>query len=153
MSDEKKGLSLPVILGIVFGAVILAAVTSFFLFNMLGGEAGSGEDMALLGKGNEDLGPTYSLGQFIVNLPFDGGYRFLKTELVVELSDKDLVGELEERNPQIRDIVIKLLRGLEKEELEDPGNEKLKERIKASINEVLHSGRIQKVFFTDFVIQ
>ncbi|MEC9488812.1 MAG: flagellar basal body-associated FliL family protein [Halanaerobium sp.] len=152
MSDEKKKrMGLPIILIIVFSTIILAGLTSFLVFNFLGGTAQSGNGAAT--EASQELGPTYSLGQFIVNLQTDGGYRFLKAQLVAEISNEDLVGELDERNPQVRDILIKILRSVKKEDLEDPGNDALKERMRAAVNQVLSSGEIKEIFFTEFVIQ
>ncbi|MCK5421691.1 MAG: flagellar basal body-associated FliL family protein, partial [Deltaproteobacteria bacterium] len=57
------------------------------------------------------LGPTFPLDVFIVNLAGTSGERYLKVNLELELKESSLAAELEKRSPQIRDTILLLLSG------------------------------------------
>ena len=56
-----------------------------------------------------ELGPTFPLDTFIVNLAGANGERYLKVNMELELKDGKLVPELEKRRPQVRDTILLLL--------------------------------------------
>ncbi len=100
------------------------------------------------------IGPIYPMDQFIVNLYNEGSSRYLKTTLNFELSSEELQAEMDKKKPLIRDIVIKLLSAKTYEEISTiKGKENLKDEIVAKVNQVLTDGKVNNVFFTDFVIQ
>ncbi len=101
-----------------------------------------------------NIGPMYPLNQFIVNLFSEDGSRYLKTTINLELSIPELATELDSKKPLIRDIIIKALSAKSYEEISTiAGKESLKDEIVANVNTVLKDGKINNVFFTDFVIQ
>ncbi len=101
-----------------------------------------------------NIGPMYPLDQFIVNLFSEDGSRYLKTTINLELSVQELATELDAKKPLIRDIIIKALSAKSYEEISTiAGKENLKDEIVANVNAVLKDGKINNVFFTDFVIQ
>jgi flagellar FliL protein len=101
-----------------------------------------------------NIGPMYPLNQFIVNLFSEDGSRYLKTTINLELSLPELATELDAKKPLIRDIIIKALSAKSYEEISTiAGKESLKDEIVANVNAVLKDGKINNVFFTDFVIQ
>ena len=100
------------------------------------------------------IGPMYPLDQFIVNLFSEDGSRYLKTTINLEMSIPELSTELDAKKPLIRDIIIKALSAKSYEEISTiAGKENLKDEIVANVNAVLKDGKINNVFFTDFVIQ
>jgi len=100
------------------------------------------------------IGPIYKLDPFIVNIMGKEGERFLKVEMCFELENEGLKEELNERLPQIRDILIKLLSSKKVEEVSTLiGKEELQREIISKINRILISGKIKNVYFTDFVMQ
>lgn len=101
------------------------------------------------------IGPTYSLDTFNVNLADLESRHFLKTTITLELGTPALAKELEKRQPQVRDIIISILREKTAEELKN-GNatvQKLKDEIKSRLNNVLTSGQVTAVYFTEFIVQ
>ncbi len=101
-----------------------------------------------------EIGPIYPLDQFIVNLLSQGGSRFLKTKMDLELSSQELTTELDKKKPLIRDIVIRTLSSKTFQEVStNRGKEKLKDELVDKINAVLADGRVKNIFFTEFVVQ
>ncbi len=101
-----------------------------------------------------EIGPIYPLDQFIVNLLSEGGTKFLKTKMDLELSGPELTAELDKKKPLIRDIVIRTLSSKTFQEVStNRGKEKLKDELVDRINAVLADGHIKNIFFTEFVVQ
>ena len=100
------------------------------------------------------IGPIYPLDQFIVNLLSEGGTKFLKTKMDIELSSPELTAELDKKKPLIRDIVIRTLSSKTFQEVStNRGKEKLKDELVDKINAVLADGHVKNIFFTEFVVQ
>ncbi len=100
------------------------------------------------------IGPIYPMDQFIVNLYNEGSSRYLKTTINFELSIPELSAEMDTKKPLIRDIVIKTLSAKTYEEISTiRGKENLKDELVSKINQVLTDGKLNNIFFTDFVIQ
>ena len=101
-----------------------------------------------------EIGPIYPLDQFIVNLLSQGGAKFLKTKMDLELSGPELTAELDKKKPLIRDIVIRTLSSKTYQEVStNRGKEKLKDELVDKINAVLADGQVKNIFFTEFVVQ
>jgi len=105
-------------------------------------------------KNMTEIGPIYPLDQFIVNLVSNNANRYLKCKIDLELDSPELQQEVDKKLPAIRDLVIRILSSKSVEEIQTAkGKEKLKEEIKRKINEILSTGEIRNVYFTEFVIQ
>ncbi len=77
----------------------------------------------------------------------------LKLSLGFEQGNKALSAELSQRVPQIRNIVNLILAGKTKEQLSTiEGQLELREEIKASINHILSEGKIEEVYFNEFIV-
>ena len=100
------------------------------------------------------LGSIYSLDTFIVNLADQGGKRYLRVTMDLELSSEELTEELSNRIPQITDSILTLL---PTKKLEDicsvKGKIALRDEIMTKLNKFLTKGRITKIYFKEFVIQ
>jgi len=100
------------------------------------------------------IGQMYPMDQFVVNLYSESGGRYLKTSMNFEISGEELAAELDAKKPLIRDIIIKALSAKTYEEISTiKGKENLKDEIVMNVNEVLSDGKVNNIFFTDFVIQ
>lgn len=137
--------------------LILATVGSAFVTVLM---LRSGADAKLdsyVTDANEkrEIGPTSEIGEFILNLSSQSGQpRFIKTEIVLETKDRRTVTELEQREPQIRDKIITLIRSKTGEQLNNAaGQELLRLDIQNSLNGLLLKGEVTNVFFVDFIIQ
>ena len=101
-----------------------------------------------------EIGPIYPLDQFIVNLVSTNANRYLKCKIDLELDAPELQQEVDKKLPAVRDLIIRILSSKTVEEIQTAkGKEKLKEEIKRKINQILDSGEIRNVYFTEFVIQ
>jgi flagellar FliL protein len=101
-----------------------------------------------------ELGPTFPLETFIVNLAGAAGERYLKVRMELELKESSLVPELEKRTPQIRDTVLLLLSSKTFDDIATfRGKTKLRNEITSRLNAVLPPASIKKIYFTEFVVQ
>ena len=101
-----------------------------------------------------EIGPTYPLEVFIVNLAGTSGERYLKVTVELELKDSSLIIELEKRKPQVRDSILLLLSSKTFEDIATfKGKTKIRNQITARLNGILMPGSIKKVYFTEFVVQ
>jgi len=96
---------------------------------------------------------TYSPGkEFLTNLKDSG--RYIKVTIDLEVADKKNLKPLEERTSEIRDTIISVLRNKTSEEIEgSEGQNKLKQEIIDSLNNMLGQKIIVNVYFNDFVVQ
>jgi flagellar FliL protein len=96
----------------------------------------------------------YGLEPFVVNVTGDGYNRFLKLRLELEANDAQLKDELDARLPQVRDAMIVLLSSKQLSDITDfEGKALLKEDILERLNDLLDTGSVQSVLFTEFVVQ
>jgi flagellar FliL protein len=135
------------------------------------------------GDGGKSAAPaekhlTVSLGERIVNLADPGGYRYLKTEIVVEVaidqktyerltaaggggghgggggSTDPLRAELEHSWPKIQDTLTMVLTSKTVDELATPeGKEHLKDELREKLQPAFGDYKITEVYLTQFVIQ
>lgn len=105
-------------------------------------------------KKQEEPTATMDLGSIIVNLADPGGARFLKVGVVMEYpEDEKFAEELAKKEPEITDLIIKILRSKTVDEIQpldkiDP----LKNEIINAVNKILVGGKVKRVFFTEFII-
>ena len=100
------------------------------------------------------IGPMYPMSQFVVNLLSEGGSKYLKVVLDIELDAAELSAELDQKKSLIRDIIIRSLSSKTFEEVSTmKGKDRLKDEVVNKINDVLADGQVKNIFFTDFVVQ
>ena len=100
--------------------------------------------------------PRYieSMRDFQVNLADTGGRRYLRVNFELGFNESRLQNELDSRNSEIRSEIIAVLRAKTVEDLQEPGGQSaLKDEIILRMNEVLVTGEIQDLYFTEFIIQ
>ncbi|RCW47682.1 MULTISPECIES: flagellar basal body-associated protein FliL [unclassified Halanaerobium] len=150
MDDGKVNIKMIAL--IVVLVIIITGIMSFTFFTFFSvSENNTGENGKV--KSVKDLKPTYSVGDFVVNLSGSSNMSFIKANIVFELEDKDMVEELDKRKPQIRDEIISILRAQSKKLIEEPEAKTIKSMIQNSINQLLISGKIHNVWFTELVVQ
>ncbi|SDL74008.1 flagellar basal body-associated FliL family protein [Halarsenatibacter silvermanii] len=146
MAEQSKIKRAGMILGIIFLVVFIAGATSFgVLWYLSQQDAEEAEEV--------ELGPTYDLGEYTVNLTGESAFQILQTKIVVEVSSEEVIEEFEERSPQVQDTLISVLRNAGDQELREPGMPGIKEDIKSALNEISRNGEVRNVWFTDFVVQ
>lgn len=141
-----KMLALIVVLVIIITGV--ASFTFFTYFSVSNDEKEEKEVQSI-----EDIRPTYEAGSYTVNISNNNRINFIRATIVFELEKADLAKELDKRTSQIRDRVISTLRSQNQEILEEPGSNTIKRIVKEKINELLISGEITNVWFTELVVQ
>lgn len=102
------------------------------------------------------MGPTLELGEFVVNLAPDPGMvvRYARVGVVVEADRPQVVEQLRQRDPQVRDLIISLLRTKRVEDLAtQQGLEQVRRELAQGLNRLVSKGEVVNVYFTDFVIQ
>jgi flagellar FliL protein len=100
------------------------------------------------------LGTNYEAGEYLTNINSEGGLRFVKVKIIMELSNEKVKGELENKRPKVDDTIISILRNKSFEEFRQvDATDKLKTELKEKINTFLAEGRVENVFFTYFITQ
>jgi len=90
----------------------------------------------------------------VVNLQGDGRTHFLKVAPGLEVANAEAATEIEERMPELRDLVISHFasRGVT-EVIGREGREQVKQELLADINNRLQHGQVLNIYFSDFVVQ
>ena len=154
--DTGNGFNLTIIIAVVV-SVVLATGLSYFMMMRFGGLGGSSQEESSQEETKQEnevkqLGPTHSLEQFLVNL--SGSNSYVKLQISVEVNNEDVIQEIQNRSPQIRDIIISILRSKRMEDIQgNPGVKSLRSEIRSEVNKNLANGKVTNVFFTEFVIQ
>ncbi|MFZ5943699.1 MAG: flagellar basal body-associated FliL family protein [Bacillota bacterium] len=102
----------------------------------------------------KEIGPLYNSPEFTVNLANSNGRRFLMTQFSLEVENKKVLKEIEEKLPVFQDRVIIILSSQTAEELNTvEGKENLKKLLTDNINGILSEGKILNIYFNNFVYQ
>ena len=151
--SEKGGINYLFILIIIIFTVGLATGSTYFMLTRVGIIDGTvAQQETTGGESARDLGPVTYLDEFTINLAEDR--RFVRVSIALEVNDSDVVEEIETRNPQIRDVVISIVRAKGYDDItNEDGTRALRGEIRDEINSKLSEGRVTNVFFTEFMIQ
>lgn len=151
MADgNNNGLSFKVIVLMMVAMIIITGIFSYLFMSFF---ASKNDSEQTRDRVEEGIGPTYNLGEFIVNLAGSKGYQFIQAAIVVEVNEDKVIKELDKRNPQIRDTIILTLREQKLQDIEDPGADVIKNQLRTRLNLLLSSGEITNVWFTQLVVQ
>jgi len=103
---------------------------------------------------NVEIGPLYSSPEFTVNIANSNGRRFLMTQFSLEVDNKKVLKELDEKLPIFQDKVIIVLSAQTVEELNSiDGKENIKRLLIDNINNILTEGKIINIYYNKFVYQ
>ncbi|MRR58606.1 MAG: flagellar basal body protein FliL [Deltaproteobacteria bacterium] len=96
----------------------------------------------------------YTMDPFIVNI-YDGqDLRYLRVKVEMEVSDEETKTVLGGRQAQIRDTILVLLSAKTLLDVRDQqGKNQLRQEIFSAVSRLFQSGKVLKVYFTDFVVQ
>lgn len=151
--SEKTGKANQVIITItvcllIFFAAVFGA-TLFFIYRIMPVK----EKYTKVTAGNE-VKYLMPLGdEVLVNLADPLKQRYIKLNFTIVLDSEETQREIEKRKAQVRDIVIRICRTKNSEELrEKEGNDKLRNEIITAINDILPIGQVIDIFFTDFIV-
>lgn len=159
-SGKKKGkmklILIPVVLILLGGVVVGGAKMGFLPIPGLASKKGTSqkEKQAKAKESEPSVGVIYSMKPFIVNLADESGGRYLKVKFELELTSEDLVSEIEKRMAQLTDSVIMLLSSRSYKDLASyEGKDRMRNEIMLRLNSFLTTGSIEKIYFTEFVMQ
>lgn len=100
------------------------------------------------------LGPIYKMDTMIVNLADQGGKRYLRITMELEMSTPELIMEIDTRLPQLRDAILMILPTKQYADIASTeGKVHLRDELIAKMNEILKTGTIQTIYFSEFVVQ
>ena len=100
------------------------------------------------------IGPLYALDTMIVNLSDHGGQRYLRVTMALELSDPDAQATVEGRLPQVRDAILMILPTKSYDDVSTTdGKIALRTQVMEKINSLMTKGRVNNIYFTEFVVQ
>jgi len=90
----------------------------------------------------------------VVNLRLTNANRYLKIRMGFEITNDAVVDELREADSQIGDFINEKLSSYDIPQLDSTaGRNKMKRELLTGINEILKKGVVEKIYFTEFVIQ
>lgn len=100
------------------------------------------------------IGPIYKLETMIVNLADQGGKRYLRVTMELELSSPEMMEEVDKRLPQLRDAILMILPTKTYADIgTTQGKISLRDEIMAKLNSFLKTGTINTIYFSEFVVQ
>ncbi len=142
---KKKSLLMPIIAGLLL--IVIAGGGYFFLFS---GDNGGSKTESI----KQTTETYYPLKTFIVNLSGNQGSRYLKVAMQFGITNPTLAQELNANSVVMRDAIISILSSKSFDDISsEQGKDSLKLQIKNSINKELKTGKIDDVYFSQFVVQ
>ncbi len=150
--SKKK---LIIIIAAVVVLLIGAGIGAFLFMNSDNEETLTPEEeQAQLERQAKEVGPMVNLESFIVNILDDGEVRYLKAAITLEVDTPEAAAELTQRMPQIKDATLLLIGNKTFAELSDlQGRLQLRAELLNRINGLLLTGKVKRIYFTDFVVQ
>lgn len=148
---QEKGIKNLKLIIIIAVAVVLAVggTVAFFMFS-------GGEHKKESGAKTESKAAPviYALEPFIVNI-YDGQeLRYLRVKVEMEVSNEEAKSELTARQAQIRDTILVLLTTKTLLDVRDQqGKNQLRQEIFNAVGRLVTPGKVQRIYFTDFVVQ
>jgi len=102
----------------------------------------------------KQVGPMIAIDSFIVNVIDDQQSRYLKAAITIEVDTPEAAADLNLRMPQVEDSILLLLSSKTFAELRDlQGKLQLRAELINKINMIMLTGRVKRVYFTEFVVQ
>lgn len=162
--SESKGGSrlvrlLLMILPVIFIPAALGGFLAYSQFVSLAQAAvsnGVNVGFAAEASGEEPIqyGQFATINDLLINPRDSGGKRFLVLSLGVETKSSEVIVELGEKEIVIRDAILQLLSEHTADELASIAlRESLKEQVVVRLNTVLQKGKIDRLYFTQYLLQ
>ena len=100
------------------------------------------------------MGPIFKMDTLIVNLADQGGKRYLRITMELELSAPEVIEEINIRMPQLRDSILMVLPSKQYSDISGTeGKIALRDELIAKMNAILKKGTVTPIYFTEFVVQ
>lgn len=129
---------------------LLPSYHQYKLEKQLEGKSRSGRKDA-----NERAEALYAIIEDITINPLgSGGLRFAVAEIALQSDSKKVIEEIENRKPELRDLLIVYLRSHTVDQLLDTSFvEESKKELRDMFNQRLNSGSIDSLYYTTLVVQ
>ena len=163
VTEKKKGsrLFLLIGMGVFFLSLLAGGWVAYAQYEKL---AAAARVMGLMDKAppKEEEKKTVPLGQgkltefkgIIVNPAGTNGERYLLVNIGMETQKDEVLEEISAKEIVIRDAVLRYLSQLTLEQLADiDQRDAIKEDLKNTVNNLLEKGKVDHVYFTQYVIQ
>ncbi|EMF81583.1 flagellar basal body-associated protein FliL [Leptospira weilii serovar Topaz str. LT2116] len=140
--------------GAIFGIIIVAIISMVVAKQTATSTFTQMKNVALV-KPPPPLANYNFTEEFRINTSDKGEAHFVKMKLAFGIAKEDqtLSAELAERNAQMRDLINLIVGRKSKDELINIEDQlDLREEIKAQVNHILSEGKIQEVYFTEFIV-
>ena len=156
----KAGMNKKLLLIVLLGLLVVGGGVSFFF--MSGGElekkAKAGSEQAEAEAEHDPdpkvAGPVLDLDPFVLNLADRDQLRYLKVSIKLQLDRPQEETDFTDKLPAIRDALLVLLTSKESRSLRTiDGKMLVRDEIGGRVNTIMKKGKIQQVFFTEFIIQ
>lgn len=164
VEPEKKG-KMGLILGLVVALLLPAAGAGFLVYSRYEQVAEAADAISRIFS-SEPAGPQAAepepleygvfseLDALTVNPAGSNGRNFLQVKLGLEAQEEATFEELTSKEPVVRDAVLKILSSYSVEQLGRlEARDSLRTEIRSSINGILDEGEIQRLYFTQYVLQ
>ncbi|KAB2337517.1 flagellar basal body-associated protein FliL [Cytobacillus depressus] len=141
-----KNNKLIMIMLILLVAITLVGAVAVIIVKQLNDQSGTKEPTI-----DEVLKASLDVPQITTNLASND---FIRISFKIQTDSKKTKEELEKRDFQVKDIIIQELSEMKAEDIQGKdGQSQLKEDLKAKINQILHKGKIEKVYITENLLQ
>jgi flagellar FliL protein len=164
-APKKKGGLLKVLLLVLPFVLIPASAGAYLVFdnygNMartaaaLGFTSGLQDEKEHSEEAEAEFGEFKVISDLLVNPAGTGGKRFLMVSIGLESQHAEAVfAEIDTKDAVVRDLIIQQLGLRTVEQLSSVMiREQLKEELRRAINAVLNEGDVDRLYFTQFVLQ
>lgn len=134
-------------------AIVVCAVVALLFALMVIRNSGNAENPASAENELSYIGPLFEVGELATNLAPGGDSKFIRVKVVLELSDKTLEAEVNEKLPVLKDRVLIILNAKSSHDLYAEKRSALKDEIQKDLNRYLTKGKIKQIYFSDLVMQ
>jgi len=162
--EPKAKSNMLIIILVLMNFLLILGLAAWFIFFQDKGDAGkSGQGASNVAEGEESIedsvksaavGPIIQLDPFLVNLDEPGSNRYLKAVIQLEVTTPEEEAEVKNRAVQLRDLILTYLSSLTYSQTQGVVNKDIiRTTLIKQINKAMVSGKIAKLYFTEFVIQ
>ncbi len=139
----KNGVKLLIISMLIVIIILAAGLYLFCQKTVEGTENESSID--------EIIANSVEIPELTTNLASD---HFIRIAFTIQTDSKKTKQQLEKRNFQVNNTIIKQLSGMQAEEIKGTeGKIQLEETLKSSLNSLLEEGEVEQVYITTAIIQ
>ena len=146
------------LVGILFVVMIGLTGGLFMIWTKLSTTEAQAHNTAISNEEGQEVqqtpGTIFPMDTFIVNLADEGGKRYLRITMDLELTRGTVADDLKKRLPQMRDSILMVLPSKRFEDIRTvEGKTSLRNEIIANLNGLFGQERISNIYFTEFVVQ